>query len=121
MEFAILTNGRTINIYDKSFKAIKDIPETALSEEDEIYSNFNFIALKEGYDCSLAISEYENKLNIIEGKTVRNFFYEDLTKVPVIGKISVGIGIDMVEELLNSPYQRYGAPIHLCLKLKVIV
>ena len=35
MEFSILTNGRTINIYDKSFKAIKDIPETAISEEDD--------------------------------------------------------------------------------------
>lgn len=102
VEFAVLTDGKTINIYDKNFKTLKDMPEATLFDEEESYKNYKFLALKEGYDCSLAISEYENKLNIIEGDKVRNFISDDLTIVPVIGKISAGIGIDMVEELISE-------------------
>lgn len=101
VKYSILTDGKTIKIYDKEFQELKDIPIFS-SEEEVPTSVYNYIAFKEGYDCKLSMFEMERKLEIFEGNETRTFLNEDLSVIPIIGKISAGYGSEMIEDPMGE-------------------
>lgn len=103
VDYSILTDGKTVFVYDKKFCKINDIPEATNYEIEGVAKQYEFIAIKEGYDCNLIIKEEQsNKIEILENGSIRAFNDEDLLKTPVIGKICAGDGFDMDEELLGE-------------------
>lgn len=101
VQFAILTDGKTVNIYDKDFNLIDDLPVFSATDA-AIAKKLNYLAFKEGYDCQLFTYEYEKKIDIYENNEVRSLINEDLNLVPIIGKISAGYGSEMIENFMGE-------------------
>ena len=101
VKYAILTDGKTIKVYDQNFLELKDIPIYHV-EEEAIAPSYSYIAFKEGYDCKLSLFDIERKLEIFEGNEIRTFTSDDLSIIPVVGKISAGYGSEMIEDSLGE-------------------
>lgn len=101
VQYAILTDGKTIKIYDQNFIELKDIPIYHM-EEEVIAPSYSYTAFKEGYDCKLSLFDIEKRVEIFEGNEIRTFVNDELSIIPIIGKISAGYGSEMIEDSLGE-------------------
>lgn len=101
IQFSILTDGKTINIYDREFNLLDDIP--CFKEAEELSCRlYNYLAVKEGYDCRLSSYDFEKRVDVLEGEQIWSLINDDLSTVPVVGKISAGYGSYTIENFTGE-------------------